>query len=98
MRGKDHWSIGSFIVMEKNQTWTNRVVGETDALHFAHKIHPTTLWRDDSNGTIIHPKHVHKALRRYFGIENSLGAQRFPFPQHRGLRVLRMSHFGRFLA
>ena len=77
--GKDHWPIGSFIVMEKNQSWTNRVVGETDALHFAHKIHPTTLKRVDTNGTIIHPKHVHKALRRYFGIENSLGVQRFPF-------------------
>ena len=77
--GKDHWPIGSFIVMEKNQTWTNRTVGETDALHFAHSIHPTTLQRDDANGTIIHPKHVHKALRQYFGIENSLGAQRFPF-------------------
>ena len=77
--GKDHWPIGSFIVMEKDQSWTNRVVGETDALHFAHKIHPTTLLRDDTNGTIIHPKHVHKALRQYFGIENSLGAQRFPF-------------------
>ena len=77
--GKDHWPIGSFIVMEKNQSWTNRVVGETDALHFAHKIHPTTLQRDDTHGNIIHPKHVHKALRRYFGIENSLGAQRFPF-------------------
>ena len=77
--GKDHWPIGSFIVMEKNQTWTNRVVGETDALHFAQKIHATTLQRDDANGTIIHPKHVHKALRRYLGIEDSLGAQRFPF-------------------
>ena len=33
--GKDHWPIGSFIIMEKNQTWTNRVVGETDELHFA---------------------------------------------------------------
>ncbi len=77
--GKDHWPIGSVMVMEKNQPWTNRVIGETDALHFAHKIHPTTLQRDDTNGTIIHPKHVHKALRRYFGIENSLGAQRFPF-------------------
>ena len=77
--GKDHWPIGSFIVMEKNQSWTNRVVGETDALHFAHKIGPTTLARDDANGTIIHPKHVHKALRRYFGIKDSLGAQRFPF-------------------
>ena len=77
--GKDHWPIGSFIVMEKNQSWTNRVVGETDALHFAHKIGPTALARDDANGTIIHPKHVHKALRRYFGIEDSLGSQRFPF-------------------
>ena len=77
--GKDHWPIGSFIVMEKNQSWTNRAVGETDALHFAHKIQPRTLQRDDINGTIIQPKHVHKALRRYFGIENSLGAQRFPF-------------------
>ena len=77
--GKDHWPIGSFVVMEKNQSWTNQVVGETDALHFTHKIHPRTLQRDDVNGTIIHPKHVHKALRRYFGIEDSLGAQRFPF-------------------
>ena len=77
--GKDHWPIGSFIVMEKNQSWTNRVVGETDALHFAHKIHSSTLQRDDANGTVIHPKHVHKALRRYFGIEDSLGAQKFPF-------------------
>ena len=33
--GKDHWPIGSFIVMEKNQHWANRVVGETDELHFA---------------------------------------------------------------
>ncbi len=77
--GKDHWPIGSFVVMEKNQPWTNRIVGETDALHFAHRIHPRTLRRDDANGTIIHPKHIHKALRRYFGIENSMGAQRFPF-------------------
>ena len=77
--GKDHWPIGSFIVMEKNQPWTNRVVGETDALHFAHKIHPVTLRRDDAKGTIIYPKHIHKALRRYLGIENSPGAQRFPF-------------------
>ena len=77
--GKDHWPIGSFVVMEKNQPWTNRVVGETDALHFAQKIHPRTLRRDDRNGATIHPKHVHKALRRYLGIEDSLGARRFPF-------------------
>ena len=34
-------------------------------MHFALRINPRTLRRDDTNGTIIHPKHVHKALRRY---------------------------------
>ena len=77
--GKDHWPIGSFIVMEKHQRWTGRAVGETDALHFAHRINPRTLRRDDRNGVIIYPKHVHKALRRYLGVEHSPGAQRFPF-------------------
>ena len=77
--GKDHWPIGSFVIMEKNQLWTNRVVGETDDLHFAHRINPTTLERDDTNGTIIYPEHFHKALRRYLGIEHTPGAQRFPF-------------------
>ena len=65
--------------MEKNQPWTGRAVGETDDLHFAQHINPRTLRRDDASGTIIYPKHVHKALRRYFGIERSPGAQRFPF-------------------
>ena len=76
--GKDHWPIGSYVVMEKNQPWTNRVVGETDGLHFAQKINPRTL-RRDANGTIIYPKHFHKALRRYLGVEDSPGARRFPF-------------------
>ena len=77
--GKDHWPIGSFVIMEKGQPWTGRAVGETDGLHFAHRINPRTLRRDDRNGTIIYPKHVHKALRRYLGIANTPGAQRFPF-------------------
>ena len=77
--GKDHWPIGSYVIMEKNQRWTGRAVGETDALHFAQRIDPRTLRRDDAHGTIIYPKHVHKALRRYFGIERSAGALRFPF-------------------
>ena len=77
--GKDHWPIGSFVVMEKNRPWTGRAVGETDGLHFAHRLNPRTLRRDDRGGTIIYPKHVHKALRRYLGIANTPGAQRFPF-------------------
>ena len=77
--GKDHWPIGSFVIMEKDQPWTGRAVGETDGLHFAQRINPSTLRRDDRGGTIIYPKHVHKALRRYLGVENTPGAQRFPF-------------------
>ena len=77
--GKDHWPIGSYVVMEKNQPWTGRAVGETNGLHFAERVNPRTLRRDDRNGTIIYPKHMHKALRRYLGIGNSVGAQRFPF-------------------
>ena len=77
-QGKDHWPVGSVVVMEKNQPWTNRVVGETDALHFAERIHPATL-RPHADGAIIHPKHIHKALRMYLGLEHSPAAARFPF-------------------
>ena len=77
--GKDHWPIGSYIVMEKDQPWTGRAVGETDGLHFAERVNPRTLRRDDRGGTVIYPKHVRKALRRYLGIGSSAGAQRFPF-------------------
>ena len=77
--GKDHWPIGSFVVMEKHQPWADRAVGETDDMHFARRINPATLRHDDANGTVIHPKHVHKALRRYLGIETSVGAERYPF-------------------
>ena len=77
--GKDHWPIGSYVVMEKGQSWSNRVVGETDELHFAYAIDPHNLRRDDQGGTIIYPKHVHKALRRYLGIGKSSSSLRFPF-------------------
>ena len=60
--------------MEKNQPWIGRAVGETDGLHFAQRINPWTLRRDDRNGTIIYLKHMHKAVRRYLRIERSPGA------------------------
>ena len=77
--GKDHWPIGSYVVMQNNQSWTNRTVGETDPLHNAYRINPVTLARDDENGTIIHPKHVHHALRKHLGLLDSSGATKFPF-------------------
>ena len=93
-KGKDHWPIGSFVVMEKNQSWTNRAVGETDGLHFAQKINATTLERDDVNGAIIYPKHVHKALRRLPGGGGLARCTALPPHQRRGLRVLRVGRGG----
>ena len=46
--GKDHWPYGSYVIMEKNQRWTGRVVGETDELHFPYRIDPHTLRRDET--------------------------------------------------
>ena len=77
--GKDHWPIGSFIMMEKNQRWTNRVVGKTDPLHFAYDMNLSTLAPDATHGKRIHPRHIHKALRRYLGVEHSDGSRKFPF-------------------
>lgn len=77
--GKDHWPISSYVVMEKNVRYTNRMVGLTDGGHNALKINPQTLARDDSKGALIYSNHVHKALRRYLGLENMAAAKLFPF-------------------
>lgn len=76
--GKDHWPIGSYVVMEKNARYTNRMLGETDGGHNAQKIDPNTLQRS-SSGTLINSKHVHKALRRYLGLANNAYDTFFPF-------------------
>jgi len=77
--GKDHWPIGSFIVMGSSPSWGNRVIGETDEGHNAYAINPATMLRDDDNGTIIYPAHVHKAVRRYLGLEATSVDQDFQF-------------------
>ena len=76
--GKDHWPINSLVVMEENQSWTDRVVAATDELHFARPVDPATL-EPDPDGTIIYPNQIHKALRRHLGLEDSLGAHFYPF-------------------
>jgi len=78
-QGKDHWPIGSVIVMERNASWTNRVVGGTDEMQNAYQYNPVTLERDDTSGTIIYPMHVHKALRAHLGLAGTEGDQRYPF-------------------
>lgn len=78
--GKDHWPIGSVIFMEKGASWGNRVIGGTDEGLNALKVDPATLNFDSgSNGTNIYPKHIHKAIRRYLGIEFNPLLDPFPF-------------------
>ena len=68
--GKDHWPVGSVVVMKKNVNWTNRVVGITSGVQEAIKINPTTL-QADNNGITIEPRDVHQLLRQIVGIENN---------------------------
>ena len=77
--GKDHWPIGSAIIMQKNAPWGNRVVGQTDEGHNALPINPQTLQVDEANGTIIYPRHVLTAFRGLAGIDMNPIAQRFQF-------------------
>ena len=66
--GKDHWPIGSYMVMEQGAPWGDRVVGLTDELHFAKAINAETL-KEDPKGVLMTPAHVHKALQQYLGLE-----------------------------
>ena len=75
--GKDHWPIGSAIIMQKNAPWGNRVIGVTDEGHNAIKINPLSL-QPDVNGTLIYPRHVMTAFRQLAGIDTHPIAQRFP--------------------
>ena len=42
-QGKDHWSVGSYIIMEKGKRYTNRYVDGSDEGQNAIKIDPATL-------------------------------------------------------
>lgn len=78
-QGKDHWPIGSALIIQYGAPWGNRVVGLTDDGHNALPINPRTLRRDDSgNGITLHPRHVQAAMRRLAGIDGHAVVQRFP--------------------
>jgi len=77
--GKDHWPVGSAIIMEKDAAWGNRMVGLTDGAQNIIKINPSTLQPDEANGKVIYPKHVMQSLREYVGIDNHAITQPFAF-------------------
>ena len=71
--GKDHWPIGSYMIMEQGARWGNRVVGATDELHFARSIDPNSLKVSD-DGIILTPAHIHQAVQKHLGIDSFAGS------------------------
>jgi len=77
--GKDHWPIGSYLVMQKNAAFTNRTIGKTDEEQNAMFLNPTTLQSSSLSGIKLLPAHVQKALRKHLGLETAVVTQAFPF-------------------
>jgi hypothetical protein len=69
--GKDHWPVGSAIIMEKDAPWGNRTVGLTDEAQNVIPINPLTLQPQENGGSVIYPKHVMQSLRDYMGISDN---------------------------
>jgi len=69
--GKDHWSVGSQILMEAAPAWGNRVFGASGPRHQQLKINTATGAVDATNGVVIRPRHIHAALRSYLGINTT---------------------------
>ena len=65
--GKDHWSVGSQVLMEANPSWGNRVFGASGPKHEQLKINTATGAVDPVNGVVIKPRHIHDAVRMYLG-------------------------------
>ncbi len=69
--GKDHWAIGTQILMEANPAWGNRVFGASGPKHEQRMINVATGAVDPAAGKVIRPRHIHAALRKYLGIETA---------------------------
>jgi len=69
--GKDHWSVGSQVLMEANPAWGNRVFGASGPKHEQLKINTSTGAVDPVNGVVIKPRHIHEAVRKYLGFTST---------------------------
>jgi hypothetical protein len=69
--GKDHWAVGTQILMEANPAWGNRVFGASGPKHEQLRINPATGQVDPVNGIVMRPRHIHAALRQYLGIQTN---------------------------
>ncbi len=55
-QGKDHWPIGSVMVMQKAPSWGSRTVGLTDAVQNAIAIDPVSLQLPQAEAPSFIPK------------------------------------------
>jgi hypothetical protein len=78
--GKDHWSISSMLLMGKGIPG-DTVIGKTTDRHNPFNIDPNTLAPVEGGGVRLKPGHVHRALRRLAGIDQSELAVRFPIKE-----------------
>ncbi len=76
--GKDHWSIGSMMLMGKGIPG-NTVIGATTHRQEAVSVDPKTLKTVDSGGVRIECKHVHQSMRKLAGVrDHELVTSLFP--------------------
>jgi uncharacterized protein (DUF1501 family) len=75
--GKNHWPITSVMMMGPSFPG-NKVIGETTAEHQQKLVDPQTLKVSTSSGIGLQPEHLHRALRRAAGIDNSDLTNNFP--------------------
>jgi hypothetical protein len=73
---KGHWPVGSMLLLGPGIPG-NRVIGGTDENLRGLMLDPETL-QPSPSGIRLRPAHVHNALRRLAGIEESAAAAAFP--------------------
>jgi len=67
--GKDHWNITSMLLMGAGIPG-GKLVGKTTDRHGPVKLDPATL-QESSSGIGLKPGHIHRALRKLAGIDQS---------------------------
>ncbi len=75
--GKDHWSIGSAMVLGPGIRG-DRVIGATDGEMNPFDLDPATLAPTREGGVRLRPEHLHHALREHAGVADTAGALRYP--------------------
>jgi hypothetical protein len=85
--GKDHWPIGSTMIMEKNVGYTNRVVGQTDEIQNAMRINPSSLGVDNFEGIYLNTAHIQLALREYLGLSSSSFTKKYPLSGIKSINI-----------